>query len=243
MTGSNKTYLKARRNTTLALSLAGVAIVASGFLILQVNSLDRKYGRVEENLGYYTGELQLAQQQLESTRVQSRDLSDQNQNLLEKIVGAENDLQSARQREADALARFETIQSELTSVQGSLSEAQLTIAEAARLERENTQALAIKSELETQVVNIEDNIKRLEERQRELEAQKVQSETANARLDGRRDELQRNVDALMPTVENLRAQERRVAQLRDDETRLEDRIDELTGKENISRNELVALTV
>ena len=243
MTKSNKTYLNLSRNTTIALSLAGVAILASCLLILQVNSLDRKYGRVEENIGYYTQELEAARQQLESTRIQYRELSDQNQNMLEKVAGAENSLQSAVQREADATERLKAIQDDITSEQGRLSQALLTIAESARLERENTQALTIKNDLETQVVNLEDDLKELEERQQELAAKTAQSETANDRLEGRLEERQRELDLLMPAVENLRAQERRVAQLRDDESRLENRITELTTEENDARNKLAALMV
>ena len=114
MTESNRTYRKSTRNTAIALVLGGAAILATGYLIVEVNSLDRKYGRIEENLGFYTSELQSKQRQLEQARERFRELSDRNQNLSEQVASAENSRESAEQRAADAQDRLEARQDELT---------------------------------------------------------------------------------------------------------------------------------
>ena len=157
MTESNKTYRKSSRNTAVALALGGAAILGSGFLVVQVNSLDRRYGRIEENLVYYTGELQSARQQLARAREQFRELSDQNQNLSQEVASSESRRQSATQREADSRARLEASQTELTGLQDRLAEAQSTIAYAQRIEREAALVLQRRNSLETEAANLSGN--------------------------------------------------------------------------------------
>ena len=238
MTESNKTYRKSSRNTAVAVGLGGAAILASGFLVLQVNSLDQRYGRIEESIGYYTGELQSAQQQLALAREQYRELSDQNQNLTQEVASAESSRQSAAQRQADAQARLEASQAELTAVQYRLAEAQETIADAQRIERETAQALQRRNGLETELVDLEGEVQALGERQQALSAGVDQTQSAVDRLEERRGELQREADRLAPAVEDLRAQQRLVEQLQDEQDRLEQNRDDLNASIASARTEL-----
>ena len=196
MTESNKTYRKSSRNTAVALFLGGAAIIASGFLVMQVNSLDRRYGRIEENLTYYTEQLNSEQQRLEIAREQYRELSDRIQNLDQEVASAENNRQSAAQREADAVARLEQSQAELTAVQERLAEARRIIAEAERLDRETTAALERKADLDVEIADLEDDVEQLDARQRDLSTDVETERRALDTLEGRRSGLRAEVDRL-----------------------------------------------
>ncbi|MEO0718565.1 MAG: hypothetical protein AAFZ06_06785 [Pseudomonadota bacterium] len=114
-------------------------------------------------------------------------------------------------------------------MQDRLAEAQETIAEARRLERDTTLALRRKTDLEAAATDVAGELRTLEARQQEMSAHLQQTETAMERLGNRRRDLQRDVDRLAPAVDDLRAQERRVEQLRIEQQRLERNEDSLNA--------------
>lgn len=70
MTSSNGTFRRTRRNTYLALGLAAVALATCGYLLVQINALDRDYGRIRNDLPHYQGQLSQALEQRDLVRQQ-----------------------------------------------------------------------------------------------------------------------------------------------------------------------------
>lgn len=56
MTSSNETSRRSRTYTFVAGVLATLVFIALGALIYEVNDLNDRYGRIAEDIGYYSGE-------------------------------------------------------------------------------------------------------------------------------------------------------------------------------------------
>ncbi|MCY0154756.1 hypothetical protein OEG86_23880 [Hoeflea alexandrii] len=137
MTSSNGTSRKTSRNTWFAIGLASTALVVSGYLLFQVNSLDREYGHIRYDLPHLESLRESAVQQRDEARQQWIErqaeisiLRDTKADLDAELADLTQARDSAEKREADAIERANDEQERLEAIQAQLSEAKSTIANA-----------------------------------------------------------------------------------------------------------------